>query len=142
MSVIEGARPPAALRAAIAVTIVVGSLFTWVGLPLLWVWIASHLSDDYPMVYVVALAACPATMAAWGFMLYRLNAVYVSLSPPDERRPAARSAWLRSSSSEARDRRAPASLIDMSMAASVLIAIIAMAVWFFFFAENYGVMPR
>ena len=142
MSVSEGARPVAVLRAAVALTIVVGSLFTWIGLPLVWIWIASQLSDDYPMVYVVALAACPATMALWGFMLYRLNAVYVMLGPPEERHgDAARSAWLKSSSGE-RGRRAEASLIDMSMAASVLLAIIAMAVWFFFFAENYGITPR
>jgi hypothetical protein len=152
MSVSEGARPLAVtphplplgrrvVRAALAVTIVVGSLFTWLGIPLFWIWVAAQLSDDYPLVYMVALAACPATMAAWGFMLYRLNAVYMLMGPPREGPPQRRSAWLKSVSGE-RGRRVPASLIDVSMAASVVIALAAMAVWFFGFAENYVPFPR
>ena len=152
MSVTEGARPFAVtppplppgrrlLRAALAVTIVAGSLFTWLGIPLFWIWVAAQFSAEYPLVYMVALAACPATMAAWGFMLYRLNAVYVLMGPPPEAQPTRRSAWLGSVSGE-RGGRGPASLIDVSMAVSVLVALAAMAVWFFGFAENYVPFPR
>jgi hypothetical protein len=152
MSVTEGARPLAVtpyqlpptrrlLRAALALTIVAGSLVTWLGIPLFWIWVAAQFSTEHPLVYMVALAACPATMAAWGFMLYRLHAVYVLMGPPPEGPPERRSAWLKSLSAERR-RRAPASLIDVSMAASVVIAIVAMAIWFFGFAENYVPFPR
>jgi hypothetical protein len=152
MSVSQGARPLAVtpseipagrhlLRGAIALTIVVGSLFTWLGIPLFWIWVAAQFSHEHPLVYVVALAACPATMAAWGFMLYRLNAAYVLMGPAQEGPPERRSAWLKSLSAERR-RRGPTSLIDVSMAASVLIAVLAMAIWFFGFAENYMPFPR
>jgi hypothetical protein len=129
------------LRAALAATIVVGSLFTWLGIPLFWIWVAAQFSEDHPLVYMIALAACPATMAAWGFMLYRLHATYVLMGPPPEAPPERRSAWLKSLSAERR-RRTPASLIDVSMAASVVIAVVAMAIWFFGFAENYVPFPR
>jgi hypothetical protein len=153
MSVTQGARPLAVtphplspsrrlLRGALGATIVVGSLVTWLGIPLFWIWVAAQFSDEHPLVYMIALAACPATMAAWGFMLYRLNATYVRLGPPEARTPpAARSAWLKSVSGE-RGRRRPTSLIDVSMALSVIIAVVAMAVWFFAFAENYVPFPR
>jgi hypothetical protein len=124
------------LRAALAAFIVVGSLFTWIGIPLIWVWIAAQLSHDNLMVYIVALAACPATMAGWGWLLYRVNAVYVRLGPPDAAPPGAgRSAWLKSVSGE-RGRRAPWSLIDVTLAISVVLAIALLFVWFLFISES------
>jgi hypothetical protein len=130
------------VRASLAVTIVAGSLFTWLAIPLFWIWVAAQFTEEHPLVYMVALAACPATMAIWGFMLYRLNAMYVALGPPEERtQPAARSAWLKSVSGE-RGRRRPTSLIDTSMAVSVVIAVVVMAVWFFSVAESYVPFPR
>ena len=130
-------------RAVLAVAIVVGSLIFWIGIPLFWIWIAGRLTEEYPSIYLFSAAACPLTMIAWGWVLYRLNAIYVHLSPPPPDAPGTqRSAWLGSLSGERRPRRRAASLLDVSMVVSVIIALMAMAVWFFVFAHNTGPLPE
>ena len=129
-------------RAALAFVIVVGSLITWIGIPLFWVWLAGQLIDEYPSIYLLALAACPVTMVLWGWLLYRVNAIYLELSPPPEDAPGIqRSAWLGSLSGDRRPRRRAATLLDVSVIASVIVALTAMAVWFFVFAHNTGPLP-
>ena len=129
-------------RTALALLIVVGSLVMWIGIPLMWIWIAGQLIDEYPSIYLLALAACPLTMIVWGWALYRINAVYVELTPPPPDVPGAqRSAWLGSLSAERKPRRRQATLLDVSMIISVIIALTAMAVWFFAFAHNTGPLP-
>jgi hypothetical protein len=132
----------AVYRTALAFTIVVGSLVTWIGIPLFWVWLAGQLSHDYPSIYIVALGGCPLTMIVWGWVLYRINAVYSELTPPRGDAPGVqRSAWLGSLSGERKPRRRQATLLDVSMIVSVIIAVTAMAVWFFAFAHNTGPLP-
>jgi hypothetical protein len=130
-------------RTALALVIVVGSLVMWIGIPLLWIWIAGQLIDEYPSIYLFALAACPLTMILWGWALYRINAVYVELTPPRADAPGVqRSAWLGSLSGERKARRRAATLLDVSMIVSVIIALTAMAVWFFAFAHTTGPLPE
>ena len=76
-------------------------------------------------------------------MLYRINALYLDLSPPPPDAPGAqRSAWLGSLSAERRPRRRQVTLLDVSMVVSVILAITVMAVWFFVFAHNSGPLPE
>jgi len=142
MHAIGRSLPLAVYRAALAVTIVVGSLITWLGIPLFWIWFMSQLIDEYPSVYLLSLAACPLTMILWGWMLYRVNRVYAALAP---RRPDApgvqRSAWLGSLSGDRRPRRRQPTLLDVSMVVSVIVALAVMAVWFFGFAHLWGPFP-
>ena len=134
--------PHAVYRAALALTIIIGSLITWIGIPLFWVWLAGQLIDEYPSIYLLALAACPLTMILWGWVLYRINAIYLELTPPPPDVPGIqRSAWLGSLSGERKPRRRQASLLDVSMIVSVIIALTVMAVWFFVFAHNTGPLP-
>ena len=134
--------PHAVYRAALAFVIVIGSLVTWIGIPLFWVWLAGQLIDEYPSIYLLALGACPLTMIIWGWLLYRINAIYVELSPPRQDAPGMqRSAWLGSLSGERKPRRRQATLLDVSMIVSVIIALTVMAVWFFVFAHNTGPLP-
>jgi hypothetical protein len=130
------------LRAALACVIVVGSLVFWIGIPLFWIWVAGQLTDEYPSIYLLAAAACPLTMIVWGWVLYRVNAVYLELTPPRSDAPGVqRSAWLGSLSGDRKPKRRQASLLDVSMIVSVIIALTAMAVWFFAFAHNTGPLP-
>ncbi len=130
-------------RAALALVIIVGSLITWIGIPLMWIWIAGQLIDEYPSIYLLALGACPLTMILWGWLLYRINAIYLELSPPPPDAPGIqRSAWLGSLSGERKPRRREASLLDVSMIVSVIIALTAMAVWFFVFAHHPLALPE
>lgn len=130
-------------RATLALIIVVGSLITWIGIPLAWIWIAGQLVDDYPSVYMLALAACPLTMILWGWALSRVNRRYSELGPPESDHPGTqRSAWLGSLSGGRRPARRQATLLDVSMIVSVIIALVAMAVWFFGFAQTTGPLPE
>jgi hypothetical protein len=114
----------------------------WLGIPLFWIWFMSQLIDEYPSVYLLSLAACPLTMILWGWMLYRVNRVYVALTPPPPAIPGVqRSAWLGSLSGERQPRRRQPTLLDVSMIVSVIIALTVMAVWFFGFAHLWGPFP-
>lgn len=142
MHALRRSAPLAVFRAALAVTIAVGSLVTWLGIPVLWIWIAGQLVDEYPSIYLLALGACPLTMVLWGWALHRINALYCELSPPPPDVPGTqRSAWLGSSSGDRTPRRGAASLLDVSMIVSVIVALAVMAVWFFAFAHNSGPLP-
>jgi hypothetical protein len=130
-------------RAALACVIVVGSLIFWIGIPLFWLWVAGRLIDEYPSIYLLALAACPLTMIVWGWVLYRVNRLYMELAPPPPDSPGVqRSAWLGSLSDNRTPRRRQVSLLDVSMVVSVIIALTAMMVWFFAFAHNAGPLPE
>jgi hypothetical protein len=129
-------------RAALATVIVLGSLITWIGIPALWVWGTAQLYQDYPSIYIAALAGCPLTMIVWGFALSRINRRYMELAPPSPDAPGVqRPAWLGSLSGARRPVRRQASLLDVSMIVSVIIALTAMAIWFFAFAHNSGPLP-
>ena len=127
-------------RTALACVIVAGSLI--IGIPLLWIWVAGQLIDEYPSIYLLALAACPLTMIIWGWVLYRINGIYSELAPPHRDAPGVqRSTWLGSLSGDRKPKRRQATLLDVSMIVSVIIALTAMAVWFFVFAHNTGPLP-
>jgi hypothetical protein len=120
---------------SLAALIFVGSLVLWIGIPVAWVWGASQLVNHYPIVYAAALLGCPTTMALWGWVLHRINVVYLRVSGADSG-PPTRSPWLKSLSAE-RKRYARGSVLEISMMISVIVAILSMAIWFFFFAHNY-----
>lgn len=143
MHAIGRSTPLAVYRAALAVVVVLGSLAMWLGIPAFWIWVAGQLIHEYPSIYLLSLGACPLTMIVWGWLLYRVNAVYVGLSPPPPDAPGAqRSAWLGSLSAERKPRRREATLLDVSMVVSVIVALTVMAVWFFAFAHNSGPLPE
>ena len=82
------------------------------------------------------------TASAWP--LYRLNALYERSrgAPGDGGRR--RSAWLVASSDErsrVRRARAPRPLIDVAMTVSATVALVLMAIWFFFFSQMWLVNP-
>jgi hypothetical protein len=133
-----GERVTRALVIALLVAaVVLGSAFLWIGIPLLGLWLAGELTDTVTTFLLAILIAVPASMVAFGWLLYRLNALYEGLHGAPEG-PPARSAWLVSSSEERRElrrARGPRTLIDVSMTASAVAALIIMAIWFFFLAE-------
>ena len=76
-------------------------------------------------------------MVVFGWLLYRLNALYEEMRGGPAG-PPHRSAWLASSSAERgtlRRARGPRTLLDVSMTASAVAALVLIAIWFFFFAD-------
>ncbi len=122
--------------ALLAVVIVTGSLFLWVGIPLGGLWLAGELTRSPQHFLLLALCGIPTSMVAWGWFLYRVNSVYEGLRAAGGAVAPRRSAWLRSSSdAHRRADRAPRALIDVAMSASLWTAVVLMAIWFFFYAE-------
>jgi hypothetical protein len=81
-------------------------------------------------------------MIGWGWILYRVNVIYVQLAPPPPDSPGTqRSAWLGSLSDNRTPKRRQSTLLDVSMIVSVIIALTALAVWFFAFAHSAGPLP-
>jgi hypothetical protein len=123
--------------AVLAIVIVAGSMFVWIGLPLSGLWLAGRITTTPEHFLLLALCAIPTAMVVFGFLLYRVGRVYEMLRGPRGGLPQ-RTAWLRSSSDSPRRAgaaRAPRQLIDTAMIASAWTAVVLMAVWFFFFAE-------
>ena len=113
----------------------VGSVLLWIGIPVGWLYLVSQLVDSsQPSMgpYVVVLVGIPATMIAMGKVLAVLDRAYgrVSRTAPQAR---VQMPWHRS----LRGDRSPArahSVLDVVMVASVALAVVCFAVWFFLFA--------
>ena len=131
------------VAAALAVVIVVGSAMVWIGVPLAGLWLAGRVTTDALTAVLFALLAIPTTMVGLGWLLYRAGARYERLRGT-ERRSSSPPSW-RSSLGEERasDRRRKGGrpLIDIAMTASLITALIVMAIWFFFYAQSMLVSP-
>jgi hypothetical protein len=112
-----------------------GSLALWLGIPAAGLWLVSKMSDNgIFVVFAVFGIFCPAAMTALGLLLGRLNGTYYRLLGVDPgRRPPA---WRSSLSGDRASARRPRNVLEVSLTLSVVIAIVAMAVWFFFFAHS------
>ena len=129
----------AVAAAALALVIVLGSLFLWIGIPVLLLWAGGQLTNTNTGFLFAALASIPLAMVGFGWLLYRLNAVYERLQGGAEG-AAQHSPWLVSLSAErgrVRRSRAPRRLVDVAMTGSALVAIVLLLVWFFFLAEMH-----
>jgi hypothetical protein len=122
--------------AALVALMAVGSVAMWTVIPIAGLWVASQLSDSYTQMGIVSLLAAaggiPAAMAFAGKLLARVERLHMRLTgtapqariAPTERRSLGDSRSVR------------LTVLDRIMVASVLVAVIAMAVWFFAFAGS------
>jgi hypothetical protein len=126
------------VTAALGCLVVVGCAFLWIGVPIGGFWAAGRITTNSVDFLLFALGCVPLTMVAMGFLLYRVNAIYVTLRDEDAPQPRPRSAWLVSSSDErsgARRKRGRRELIDVAMTVSAVTALALMVVYFFFIGE-------
>jgi hypothetical protein len=133
-----------AVTAALAAAIVVGSAVLWIGIPLLGLWLAGRLTTTAEGFLFATLGGIPLAMVAFGWVLYRVNDLYLRSRVPDGPAERNHSAWLVSVSGErgrSRRERAPRRLIDVAMTVSLSVALVAMVIWFFFLSEMWLVNP-
>ena len=126
--------PPAIV---LVLLMAVGSVIMWIGVPLGLIYVASQLaSSSNPTVgpYVLVLVGLPIGMAIVGKCLGILDRAHARLTGRIDttRRPAT---WMRSMRAERVSTRR-AGVLDRVMIASVALAILAFAVWFFGFAGS------
>jgi hypothetical protein len=115
----------------------VGSILLWIGIPVGWLFLVSRLVDSaQPSMgpYVLVLVGIPATMIAMGKVLAILDRAYgrVTRAAP---RARVQSPWHRSLRGDRRPAR-ERSVLDVVMVASVALAVVCFAVWFFLFAGS------
>jgi hypothetical protein len=115
----------------------VGSILLWIGIPVGWLFLASRITDSsQPSMgpYVLVLVGIPATMIAMGKVLAVLDRTYgrVTGAAPQGR---IQSPWHRSLRGDRRPERRR-SVLDVVMVASVALAVVCFAVWFFLFAGS------
>lgn len=132
------------VTAILAVAIVLGSAVLWIGIPILGLWLAGRFTTTAEGFLFATLGGIPVAMIAFGWVLYRVNALYERARGPEAGADRHRSAWLVSLSAEragSRRARAPRRLIDVAMTVSLSTALVLMAVWFFFFSKQWLVNP-
>jgi hypothetical protein len=129
------AEKPAAI--ALVALMAVGSVVLWLGIPLGWIWIASHaVKTTQPTLgpYLLIGIGIPVSMIVVGKLLYRLNHTYETLTGQVSE-VRVQMPWHRSMRAE----RAPArrtTVLDFVMVCSVSTALVLFGVWFFFFAGS------
>ena len=118
----------------------VGSIVMWIGVPVLWLYLASLLyKSTQPSfaVYFGVLVAIAASMALMGKLLGILNRWHMALTDRMPRRRE-QTIWLKSMRGDAAARREHGILATV-MAVSVSIALLIFGAWFFLFAEGGGI---
>ena len=112
----------------------------WLGVPLLWVWLAAQLSrSSQPSggLIVLIVVGIAVTMLALARLLGRANRAHQALTGRLPRRRE-QTVWMRSVRGErevARDH----GVLGTVMTVSVGAAVLALTVWFFLFAEGGGI---
>ena len=131
-------------EATLAVLLVVGSGFLWIGIPWGGFWLAGELTTTAEGFLFAVLGGVPLAMVVYGWLLYRLSDVYEGLRGDERQAAVGRAAWLVASSDERRKSqraRAPRTLIDVAMTGSATVALVLLLVWFFLFAHMTPVTP-
>jgi hypothetical protein len=131
-------------EATLALGIVFGSAFLWIGIPLSGLWLAGELTTTNESFLFAVLGGIPLAMVCFGWLLYRLNDLYLRMRGGERQAAVGRAAWLVSSSDERsklRRARAPRALIDVALTASAIAALTLLFVWFFFYAQMTPVTP-
>jgi hypothetical protein len=119
------------LRAALVGLMAIGSLALWIGVPVAWLLLTRGLEQG-PR-FVVTIAGCVVTMAAVGWLLFRLEDVYAraaGIEGEDEPPPPS---WERRVG-EQRARR-PLTMLERILVGSAFAAVVALIVWWAFFAD-------
>ena len=108
------------MRQLLGALIVLGSVVLWIGIPVGGLWVAGQVTEDAEVFLFIALGGIPLSMIACGWLIYRLNGIYVDLHEEEEDFFP---------------------LMEVAMTASAVVALVLMLLWFFFLAEYRLVTP-
>ena len=126
------------VKAALIAVMAVGSIALWLGVPIGWLWIGSQWQSDSQSSgfgpYMVVLAGIILSVVVLAKCLAMINRVYgrVAGEVPTMH---VRLPWHRSMRGD-EDSRYQRNVLDVVMVISVSVAVLAMTIWFFFFAGS------
>lgn len=111
------------------VLMAIGSVAMWVGVPAGWLWVAGQITSDQAQHIVLSLIGVPLAIIIWARGLFWLNRLHMRVTLPRLMREIEEA----DEDEEPRTIRGP---LEPLLVGSLVVAILAMAVWFFFFAER------
>jgi len=131
----EGGNGLAASAVFLAMLLAAFSL--WTAIPLTWIYIGSKVSETQfpsggPYAVVAVGIVLSIVLVAW--LIGRLNQLYVRITGTNRLQPI-RPTWLRSVRDTARAGNS-VTVVEAVLMASVMLAVLAMTVWFFFLAGS------
>jgi hypothetical protein len=111
--------------AFLLVLLAAGSLVLWIGIPYGLLWFFSRVTESWNGHFLMSLVLIPIAMAAFAPALFWLNGLYLRvtgvLRPDDEEEDPGRRL------------RGP---LEIFLYLGMIIAVVALCVWFFAYAEN------
>jgi hypothetical protein len=132
-------RPVFGAAAALVVAMmVVGAFSMWTVIPFGWIWIGSkvsHTQQPSGGPYMIVFAGIVISICTMAWILSRLNRVYVRITGSTKLPRRYLPAWKKSLSDERGSPYGP-SVLEAVILASVLLAGLAMAIWFFIAAGS------
>jgi hypothetical protein len=125
-------------KAGLILLMALGSVLLWIGSPVAWLWIGSQMQTDSKGAgfgpYLVVLFGIAITAVVLAKGLQRLNRLYGVVAGDGEPVRVVMP-WHRGLRSE-NEGRPPRTVLDVVMVVSVAIGVVAMTIWFFFFAGS------
>jgi hypothetical protein len=125
-------RRPPALRALdrvaagfILILLGVGSLFLWVGIPYGLLWLFAKMTDSWNGHFLLSVLLIPIAMALFAPVLFWLNGLYLRVT-----------GVLTAEDGEDDPGRRLRGPLEIFLYAGMLMAIVALCVWFFGYAHN------
>ena len=106
-----------------------GSVAMWVGVPAGWLYVAGQITSDQTQHIMLSVLGVPLAIIVWARGLFWLNRLHMRVTMPRLMREL----------EEADDEEEPRTIrgpLEPLLVGSLVVAIVAMAVWFFFFAER------
>jgi ABC-type dipeptide/oligopeptide/nickel transport system permease component len=114
--------------AFVLVVLAVACVVFWVGIPIGALWALSKATDSFAGHFVLGLLLVPAAMAAFSPALFWLNNLYLRVTGVFER--------LEEDEHESGWQRRVRGPLEPMMFVSLVVALIALTIWFFFIAEE------
>lgn len=123
--------------AAVFLAMLLAAFSLWTAIPLSWVYIASKVSHtQFPSggPYAVVIVGIAASVLFIAWLIGRLNDLYIRITGTNRLGPI-RPAWMRSMR-DATPVRGSVTVVEAVLMASVMLAALALTVWFFLLAGS------
>lgn len=130
-------KPHAFLAGLVATAMLLAALSLWTVVPLAWLWIGSQLAaTQFPSLgpYAVVLFGVIVSILIVAWLLGLMNELYLRLTGTRSVEPI-RLGWLKSLRDSAKTQQPP-TLLETVIVGSVVLAAIALLIWFFTLAGS------
>jgi hypothetical protein len=125
---LRGTRRERIYGAFVLAVLAIACVAWWVGLPVATLWALSKATDDFATHFVGGLLGVPLMMVLFSPILFWLNGLYLRVTGIIAR--------LEAEEEETGWHRRVRGPLEPMMAISFVVAAVALAIWFFVFAEN------